>query len=123
MKKVLVLLGLLFVVSCYQDDIIEVYPNQIIPQNLEIYDKSGIKLENYIVEEEVRINVKLLTTSTYRIKILDIGNTIISQEKIEANEGDNLLKVYVKALPQSSFTIIVEDIDGNEVGQSIFSKK
>lgn len=122
MKKYLVLLGLLLVVSCFREDTEEFY-SLYVPKNLEISELFGLKLENYIVEDEVAMNVKLPESSTYRVKILDIENTIISQEKIQGNEGDNILKVYVKSLPHSSFTIVLENEFGDQLGSEIFSKK
>ena len=107
MKKLLVLLSLIFVIGCQPDEILSpIDLNQTeVPESLQIDDISGLKLESNIVSDEVRMNVKLPYTGTYRIKIRDISKELISQEKITANEGDNLLKVYVSSLPKDGYTI------------------
>ena len=107
MKKVLVLLCLVLFVSCMNDDdILSPIDNGVdVPESLVIGDLQGLKLESNIVSDEVRMNVKLPYSGTYRIKIRDISKELISQEKITANEGDNLLKVYVSSLPKDGYTI------------------
>ena len=122
MKKIFVLLGLLVAVSCYKEDEFEMY-NEYVPEELEITESFGLKLEEYIVEDAVAMNVKLPATSSYRVKILDVGNKTISQEKISGKEGNNILKVYVNSLPNSSFTIVLENEFGKQLGREIFSKK
>lgn len=122
MKKVLVLLGLLLVVSCFKEDTMEMYSFVEVPENLKIIETSGVRLENYIVEDEVSINIKLPETATYRVKLLDIESKTVSQEKIDGNQGDNILKVYVKSLPNSSYTLQVVDGNGNTMGTDLFSK-
>lgn len=123
MKKILGLLTLLLlVVSCAEEIDYEPVPTDIVPENLTIEQDSGIRLESYIVNQEVNINIKLPLDSKYRVKILDIESKIISQEKIDGRQGDNLLKIYVNSLPKSSFTIQVEDLQKNVIGVDLFSK-
>lgn len=123
MKKILGLLTLLLlVVSCAEEIDYEPVPTDIVPENLAIEQDSGIRLESYIVNQEVNINIKLPLDSKYRVKILDIESKIISQEKIDGRQGDNLLKIYVNSLPKSSFTIQVEDLQKNVIGVDLFSK-
>lgn len=118
MKKLLSILLLLTVVAC-TDDIEFLGPdlNSIeVPENLQISDAMGLKLESTIVSDEVSMNVKLPYSGTYRIKIKDISNELISQEKINGDEGNNLLKVYVSNLPKSSYTLILTDYDHKVLG-------
>lgn len=123
MKKILGLLTLLLLVtSCAEEIDYEPVPTDIVPENLAIEQYSGIRLQSYIVEEEVNINIKLPLDSKYRVKILDIESQVISQEKIDGKQGDNLLKIYVNSLPKSSFTIQVEDLQKNVIGVDLFSK-
>ena len=74
-----------------------------------------------IVNNEVDVNVKLPADGTYRIKILDLTLNIVSQEKLTAKEGDNLIKVYVNALPQSSFTVELLTEDNQLLGREVFA--
>lgn len=120
MKKLLILLSLLFVVGC--SDMVEpIYINEIeIPESLNIKDLQGIKLESTIVSDEVRMNVKLPYTDIYRIKIKDISKKLISQEKINGIEGDNLLKVYVSSLPKDGYIIELTNETHDVLGLTTF---
>lgn len=121
MKKLLVLISLIIVVGCHPDEILSpIDLNGEVPKSLQIDALMGIKLESTIVSEDVSMNVKLPYTGTYRIKIRDIGNNLISQEKITANEGDNILKVYISALEKDGYTIELTDSNHTTLGKSTF---
>ena len=123
MKRTLIAVALVFlaIASCTRDEFyIEEY--SAVPEQLKMIEASGIRLENYIVEEEVSINVKLPEAGTYRIKLKDIEGTTVSQERITAEAGDNILKIYVNTLAKSSYTIQVESETGAVIGRDLFSK-
>jgi len=107
MKKILIILSLIILTSCVRDEeFIVVDPNQEVPEALMIDDLVGIKLESYIVNERVAMNVKLPEDGVYRIKIRHgLNNELISQEKVTGKLGDNILKVYVSALDKSSYKL------------------
>ena len=119
MKKLLILF--LFI-SCSDTIYIE-RPIQEVPETLFMPQAVGLKLESYIVEDKVRINTKLPRDGKYRIKILDFSNTIISQEIITGKEGDNILNIYVKSLPVSSYTVELYTKNNIFVGRQNFSMK
>ena len=102
--------------GCAQDEPFIEEVSFDLPKSLEIKELTGLKLESIIVEEEVRMNVKLPYSGQYRIKIRDIEGTLISQELILANMGNNLLKVYVSTLPKSSYRLELADIDHKVLG-------
>lgn len=106
MKKLVGLLLILFF-SCQSD----MYMFTYVPEELEIPEVSGIKLESYIVSDKVQVNVKLPSSGQYRIKIFDFENKIVSQEILSAQEGNNLLNIYVNALPPSAYTVALYDND------------
>jgi len=121
MKKLLILLSLIFVVGCSPDEILSpIDLTQEVPESLKIDDLQGLKLESTIVSDEVRMNVKLPYTGTYRIKIRDISKDLISQEKIEGNEGDNLLKVYVSSLQKDGYIIELTNDIHDLIGLTTF---
>jgi hypothetical protein len=120
MKKLLLLLSLFLLVGCMKDDFIEPINLVEIPESLVIEDLQGLKLESTIVSSEVRMNVKLPYTGDYRIKIRDISNQLISQEKIDGNEGDNLLKVYVSSLDKDGYMIELTDNNHDVIGRTSF---
>lgn len=94
-----------------------------VPEALEINEASGLRLENYIVDNQVEMNVKLPLDGTYRLKIKDITGKTVSQEKLNAKEGNNILKTYTSSLPKSSYTIALETEDGIELGSEVFAIK
>ena len=102
-------------VGC-EKDIIGPIDEMNIPKELQIADVVGLKVESIFVSDEVNINAKLPYSGTYRIKIRDIGNTLVSQEKITAKEGDNILKVYVSTLANDSYILQLTDDTHNILG-------
>jgi|TARA_Y100000389_G_scaffold14872_1_gene13156 hypothetical protein len=120
MKKLLTLLVLLTLTSCMKDDIMEPVFVSEVPDTLLMDELVGIKLESVIVSSEVRMNVKLPNDGTYRVKIRDIDNSLISQEKLTAQEGDNILSVYTSSLDKSSFTLELTDVNHNVIGRTVF---
>jgi hypothetical protein len=120
MKKLLTLLVLLTLTSCMKDDIMEPVFVSEVPETLLMDELAGIKLESVIVSSQVRMNVKLPNDGTYRVKIRDINNTLISQEKLTAQEGDNILSVYTSSLDKSSFTLELTDVNHNVIGRTVF---
>jgi len=118
MKKVLILLSLVLLMGCMKDDdILSPIDNVVeVPESLVIGDLQGIKVESTIVTDEVKMNIKLPYTGTYRVKIRDISKQLISQEKLEANEGDNILKVYVSSLKNNGYTLELTDDNHDIIG-------
>jgi hypothetical protein len=121
MKKILLLTLSLLALSCSKDLDYEMVDFLFVPDNLKIEEPTGIRLASNIVNNEVDVNVKLPADGTYRIKILDLTLNIVSQEKLTAKEGDNLIKVYVNALPQSSFTVELLTDDNQLLGREVFA--
>jgi len=122
MKKILALLTLM-VFSCTPDYDVEFISYTNVPEELKIIETSGIKLRSNVVDSEVDINVKLPSDGTYKIKLIDLTNKTISQEKITANQGDNVLKIYVKRLPVSSYKVKLLTEDNLLLGSEIFAIK
>lgn len=117
MKKVLLLLSVFLLVGCMDDDIISPIDDIVeVPESLEIADIQGLKVESTIVSDEVRMNIKLPYTGTYRVKIRDISKNLISQEKLDAKEGDNILKVYVSSLENDGYTLELTDDNHDIIG-------
>lgn len=123
MKKIIALLSLIVLVSCMKDDEFIFDPIVEVPENLFIGELQGVKLASYIVNEEVDINIKLPKTGRYRVKIRHgVNDRIISQEIVNGKEGDNLLKVYVRALPDSAYKLEVTTENHESIGFSSFAK-
>lgn len=116
MKKLLPILLVFIITSCVKDELLLPVNEGVIPKALEISSLQGIKVESIFVEDEVRINTKLQTAGEYRIKIKDITGTLVSQDIVKAEEGDNIFNIYVNTLPESSYTILLTDINHNIIG-------
>jgi hypothetical protein len=121
MKKILLLTLSLLAISCSKDLDYEMVDFLFVPDNLKIEEPVGIRLASNIVSNQVDVNVKLPADGTYRIKILDITLNVISQEKLTAKAGDNLIKVYVNTLPQSSFVVELLTEEGSLLGKETFA--
>jgi len=121
-KLLLLLLTFTILIGCAKDDeFLEPITNEEVPQSLQIKELIGIKLENTIVTDRVAMNVKLPLDGKYRIKIRHgINNELISQEMIDAEEGDNLLRVYVASLDKSGYMIQLTDEFHNILGNQSF---
>lgn len=121
MKK-LILLSLLpiFLGSCVKDEIPT--PEVSVSPELKINSASGIKLSTTFVTEEVSMNVKMENSGTVNVKILDLTNRVVSKEIMNVNAGDNILKVYTKALPSSAYRIGLYDNNGILIGITDFNK-
>ena len=121
-KLLLLLLTFTILIGCIKDDeFLEPIINEEIPQSLQIKELIGIKLENTIVTDRVAMNVKLPLDGKYRIKIRHgLNNELVSQEMIEGEEGDNLLRVYVASLDKSGYMIQLTDEFHNILGNQSF---
>ena len=119
MKKYLVSALIIIAFSCTQDVIedAQMIPNESLSINLD----EGIKLENYIVTDQVSVNLKVNKSGNYKVTIENIAGNVISKENIELKLGSNIHKIYVKALPVSSYTVKLIDESGRLIGVEIFS--
>lgn len=124
MKKLLSILLLFLVLGCAQDEeFIVIDENQEVPEALFIEDLVGVKLASSIVSDRVAMNVKLPSDGVYRVKIRhSMTNELISQEKLTGKEGDNILKVYVNTLENSSYKLELTKENHTIVGVTLFSK-
>jgi hypothetical protein len=119
MRKYLAASLIIIMFSCTQDSIedIQMIPNESLAINLD----EGIKLENYIVIDEVSMNLKVSKSGRYDVKIKDLTGNIISKEVIDLKLGSNIHKLYVKVLPKSSYTVELIDESNKLIGTEIFS--
>lgn len=122
MKKLLIFLTIIFLVSCTKTPIAPELPKPV-DNSLKIQNSVGIKLQSPFVTSEVAMNVKVEIAQTATIRILDIANRVVSKEEVYLNTGDNILKVYTAALPISAYRIGLYDKNGIELGITDFNKQ
>lgn len=122
MKKLLLaLLCSIALFACTKVDLPTPVP-PVMAESLKITNSVGIKLQSPFVTTEVLMNVKLEAAGTVTIKIFDISNRVVSKETVNVVAGDNILKVYTTALPQSAYRIGLFDVKGNQLGITDFNK-
>lgn len=120
-KRIIAMMLVLAAAACTQDsDYIDI-PTTQVKNTLTVEGVQGLKLESYIVTNQVKINSKLPSAGTYKIKIYDFNGEVVSQEKIEGKEGDNILSIYVSALPVSSYSVELQTADNKVIGKEFFS--
>lgn len=122
MKRILIVVLLMFGLSGCIDDNVIVPPTTEIKDVLKIQNPVGIKLETPFVTNEVAMNVKLDVGQIVTIKIFDISNKVISKETMNAKAGDNVLKIYTSTLPSSSYRIGLFNSKNVQLGIIDFNK-
>jgi hypothetical protein len=121
MKKTLLLVLISAILTgCYKDDILP--EPQSVSEDLKMTNSVGIKLQTAFVTSEVAMNVKTETAGSVTVRIFDIANRVVSKETMNVVAGDNLLKVYTKALPSSAYRIGLFDANGKQLGITDFNK-
>jgi len=120
MKKIIIVFLMVMVVGCVSDELQDIYPQSFISENLKIEEPIGLKLETIFVFDKVSINVKLPQDGTYRLKIRNISNELVSQERLTAKEGNNFLSIYTKNLSKSSYTVELTADDHTVLGRTVF---
>jgi len=122
MKRILIVVLLIFGLGgCIDDTIIE-QPITEVNEELKIQNSVGIKLETSFVTTEVAMNVKVDIAQPVTIKIFDISNRVVSKETMNVKVGDNILKVYTATLPSSAYRIGLFDLKNNQLGIVDFNK-
>jgi hypothetical protein len=122
MKKILIVVLLIFVLGGCINEIEIEQPITEVKKELVIQNPVGIKLETPFVTTEVAMNVKVDITQQVTIKIFDISNRVVSKETMNVKVGDNILKVYTTTLPSSAYRIALFDVKGNQLGIVDFNK-
>ncbi len=121
MKKLfLIAIVTITLTGCFKEDLVNPIVN--VTPDLKIESTAGIKLASSFVTDEVSMNVKLESAGTINVKILDISNRVVSKETMNVSAGDNILKVYTRALPSSAYRIALFDSNGNQLGITDFNK-
>ena len=121
MKKLfIVILGTIILAGCRKEQ--DFLPMTEVSEGLKISNSIGIKLLSPFVTSEVEMNVKSEIEGAVTIKIFDISNRVVSKETVNVIVGNNLLKVYTSALPNSAYRIGFFDSKNNMLGITDFNK-
>jgi hypothetical protein len=117
MRKLIPLLFTL--ISCSEQDITTDYAS--IPKELAITQSVNIKLESNFATTEAKMNIKLEHSGEYIIRIVDISGKVVSKETINALAGDNVLTLYTKALPRSSYQLQLLNQYNQQIGVTVIN--
>jgi hypothetical protein len=120
MKRLPIIILIFTVIfACSQMDD-PITPTNSIPLELTL-NSVGIKLESNFVTNEAKMNVKLSEADKITIKIVDLSGKVVSSENIEAKAGDNILTVYTKALPRSSYELQLFNSKNQQIGRTLIN--
>lgn len=118
------LIGLLiiftFTFSCSEMDEPIIAPKSSVPMELSL-NTVGIKLASNFVTTEAKMNVRLESADKVTIKIVDISGKTVSSETVDAVAGDNILNVYTKALPRSSYELQLFNSNNQQIGKTLIN--
>jgi hypothetical protein len=110
--------GVIFACSEVEDPIVA--PTSSVPAELSL-NTVGIRLESNFVTNEAKMNVRLDAAEKVTIKIVDIAGKVVSSETVEAKKGDNVLSVYTKALPRSSYELLLYNSNNKQIGKTVIN--
>jgi hypothetical protein len=120
MKRLPIIILIFTVIfACSQMDD-PITPTNSIPLELTL-NSVGIRLESNFVTNEAKMNVKLSEADKITIKIVDLSGKVVSSENIEAKAGDNILTVYTKALPRSSYELQLFNSKNEQLGRTLIN--
>ena len=120
MKRLPIIILIFTVIfACSQMDE-PITPTNSIPLELSL-NSVGIRLESNFVTNEAKMNVKLSEADKITIKIVDLSGKVVSSENIEAKAGDNILTVYTKALPRSSYELQLFNSKNQQIGRTLIN--
>ena len=107
MKKILYIF-LLMLVACTSDEF-EPAPE---PAVLDTF----ASVEN-IVTDKGDITFTLEKEGTYTLTLLD-GTQVVSREKFNGKIGKNNLKLYTRTLQTKYLYLVLQDVNGNQIGKT-----
>jgi hypothetical protein len=121
MKRSIILLFLFIITfSCSEVDEPVIVAKSSIPAELSL-NTVGIKLASNFVTTEAKMNVRLDAADKVTIKIIDLSGKTVSSESVDAVSGDNVLTVYTKALPRSSYELKLYNSNNQEIGKTLIN--
>lgn len=121
MKRIIALIIVFtFTFSCSETDEPIIAPKSSVPLELSL-NSVGIKLASNFVTTEAKMNVRLESADRVTIKIVDLSGKTVSSETVDAVAGDNVLSVYTKALPRSSYELQLYNSNNQQIGKTLIN--
>jgi hypothetical protein len=121
MKRLLIPVILFTIMfSCSELDEPIIAPKSTVPMELSL-NTVGIRLASNFITTEAKMNVRLEAADKVTIKIIDLTGKTVSSESVDAVAGDNVLTVYTKALPRSSYELKLYNSNNQEIGKTLIN--
>jgi hypothetical protein len=120
MKKLIIPILFLLTFSCSEMDEPIIAPKSTVPMELSL-NTVGIRLASNFITTEAKMNVRLEAADKVTIKIIDLTGKTVSSESVDAVAGDNVLTVYTKALPRSSYELKLYNSNNQEIGKTLIN--
>jgi len=120
MKKLIIPILFLLTFSCSEMDEPIIAPKSTVPMELSL-NTVGIRLASNFITTEAKMNVRLEAADKVTIKIIDLTGKTVSSESVDAVAGDNVLSVYTKALPRSSYELKLYNSNNQEIGKTLIN--
>jgi hypothetical protein len=114
------LIAILFIITFSCSEMEEPIVSSSIPAELGL-NTASIKLASNFVTTEAKMNVRLDSADKVTIKIVDLSGKVVSSESVEAKAGDNILSVYTKALPRSSYELQLYNSNNKQIGKTLIN--
>mgnify|MGYP000691619605 CR=1 FL=1 len=120
MKKLIIPILFILTFSCSELDEPIIAPKSTVPMELSL-NTVGIRLASNFITTEAKMNVRLEAADKVTIKIIDLSGKTVSSESVDAVAGDNVLSVYTKALPRSSYELKLYNSNNQEIGKTLIN--
>jgi hypothetical protein len=115
MKKLLLILSILLIVTSCVDEVVEPLP----PTTQSIFDVK----ESMVVDGQ-SIQFKLPSTGLYTLTLIDKEtNQVISRERFNGTIGENNKSIYTKSIQSRYLYLLLEDVTKKEIGRTTIITK
>jgi hypothetical protein len=115
MKKLLLILSILLIVTSCVDEVVEPLP----PTTQSIFDVK----ESMVVDGQ-SIQFKLPSAGLYTLTLIDKEtNQVISRERFNGIIGENNKSIYTKSIQSRYLYLLLEDVTKKEIGRTTIITK
>ena len=115
MKKLLLILSILLIVTSCVDEVVEPLP----PTTQSIFDVK----ESMVVDGQ-SIQFKLPSAGLYTLTLIDKQTTqVISRERFNGIIGENNKSIYTKSIQSRYLYLLLEDVTKKEIGRTTIITK
>lgn len=112
MKKLLILISILFIISCTKTT-----PTPIVDNSIDVFSKSQATVSN---GSEIKFELK--NAGIYTLTMKDsVDNQVVTRERFTGKIGTNKLNIYTKTLNSKYLYLYLEDANRSLVGKTLLN--